>query len=82
MTKSTIIAHCLVNSNMSRTLEEAENRVRSVYADEFPSEQFQQWNTDFSESYAAEQIKMVGCASPINVKWFIQDLWTPPRPHD
>jgi hypothetical protein len=74
MRKSTIIAQCLVNSNMFRKIEDAEWRVQSVFEDEFPQQEFAQWNTEVNDASANQIIRNVGGASRINVKSFIEYL--------
>ena len=75
MRKSTIIAKCLVNSNMITRLDDAENRVLQVFIDEFPKENYSTWNVEVDDKYGESIIKNVGRASRINVKKFIEDLW-------
>jgi hypothetical protein len=74
MRKSTIIAHCLVNSNMISSITDAEHRVRTVFEDEFPNRDFARWNGDVDDAVATDIIRNVGRASRINVKNFIEDL--------
>jgi uncharacterized Ntn-hydrolase superfamily protein len=73
--KSTIIATCLVNSNMINRIDDAENRVYQVFIDEFPASNFAEWNQEINESVARQIIKNVGRTSRINVKLFIEELW-------
>lgn len=75
MKKSTIIATCLVNSNMINRIDDAENRVYQVFIDEFPASNFAEWNQEINESVARQIIKNVGRTSRINVKLFIEELW-------
>jgi hypothetical protein len=77
MKRSTVIATCLVNSNMIRRLEDAESRVHGVFLDEFPNADFNRWNRPLDEQTARNIIKNVGRASRINVRMFIQDLEVP-----
>lgn len=72
--KSTVIATCLVNSNMYNRIEDAENRVYQVFLDEFTDNNFAIWNQDLHDGIAEQIIKNVGRASRINVKRFIEDL--------
>lgn len=75
MRKSTIIATCLVNMEIGfRTVQEAEHRVQAVFNDEFPKENYDEWNSNIHDSSAQNLIKNVGKASQINVKQFIDDL--------
>lgn len=74
MKKSTIIAQCLVNSNMITRIEDAENRVFQVFVDEFPNENYNRWNQEVDNNYGEQIIKNVGRASRINVRRFIEDL--------
>src|ERR1700730_5868096 len=60
MTKSAIIATCLVNSNMISNLEDAENQVRAVFLEEFPNSHFYLWNGNVNDASAANIIKNVG----------------------
>jgi len=72
--KSTIIAQCLVNSKMFRSLEEAEHAVTVIFVDEFPDRNFSNWNLNIGTATATHIINSVGRASRINVKKFIEDL--------
>lgn len=74
MQRSTIIATCLFNSRMVSGVEDGEQIVRNVFADEFPTELFQDWNRDVDQSVADRIINTVGRASQINVASFIDDL--------
>ncbi len=75
MKKSTVIATCLVNSNMIQRVEDAEGAVRQVFLDEFPKATYSHWDREIDDSVAEHIIKTVGRASHINVKLFIEDLW-------
>jgi hypothetical protein len=76
MHKSTIIATCLVNMKIGfRTIQEAEVAVQNEFCNNFPNDSFDTWNSNVSDSYAQNAIKVVGKASEINVKKFIEDLW-------
>jgi hypothetical protein len=70
MKRSTVIATCLVNSNMIRRLEDAETQVQGVFIDEFPNADFNRWNRPIDEQTARTFIRNVGRAS----RMFIQDL--------
>jgi hypothetical protein len=74
MNKSTIIATCLVNSSMVRTLEDGESSIRRIFQDEFPSRDFAEWDANVDDTFAQNTIKTVGRASRINVRSFIEDL--------
>ena len=74
MRKNTVIAQCLVNSNMIGSLEQAEHALRSVFDEDFPDQDFALWNSDLNDTFAAQTIHNVGRASMINVKRFIEDL--------
>jgi hypothetical protein len=71
---STIIATCLVNSNMINRLADAERAVELVFYDEFPHENFAEWNREINEGVAGRIINKAGRASRINVRMFIDDL--------
>ena len=75
MRKSTVIAKCLVNSNIIGRLEDAERSVQQVFLNEFPNSDFFVWNQNINEKAADDIIRNVGLASRINVKKFIQELW-------
>jgi len=77
MTRSKIIATCLVNSSMISNMADAEVRVRSVFAEEFPKSDYDRWNRNIDEHAATQIIRRVGRASRINVKLFIEDLAMP-----
>lgn len=64
-----------VNSNMFNRIEDAENRVYQVSLDKFRDKNFAIWNQDLYDRHAEQIVKNVGCASRINVKSFIGDLW-------
>lgn len=74
MKRSTIIATCLLNSRMVNRLEDGEQAVRNVFQDEFPSDNFHDWNRDVEQSTADHAINTVGRASRINVAKFIDHL--------
>ena len=57
MNKSTVIATCLVNSSMIRTLEEAEATVRSIFIEERPMADFSKWNCDVNDKTAENSRK-------------------------
>ena len=75
MKKSSVIANCLVNSNIIKRIEDAENAVQRVFHDEFPNSSFLEWNHEVDDKHAENIIKNVGRASRINVRKFIEDLW-------
>ncbi|WP_166820024.1 hypothetical protein [Thalassoroseus pseudoceratinae] len=76
MKRSTIIATCLLNSSMVTRLEDGEWRVQQVFEDEFPNEDFRQWDREVSDATADQIVKTVGRAGRINVASFIDDLRT------
>jgi len=49
MRKSTVIARCLLNSNMMNSLEEAERAVRVIFDEEFPGRNFDDWNQNLND---------------------------------
>jgi hypothetical protein len=75
MRKSTVIAECLVNSKMIGSLDEAEHTVREIFRQEFPTQDFDNWNQNIDDAAAKNIIGTVGKASKINVRKFIEDLW-------
>jgi hypothetical protein len=75
MKRSTLIATCLVKSEMIARLEYAEQCVRQTFLSEFPNSSFSEWNHDINEGMAEDIIRRVGPTSRINVKKFIEDLW-------
>ena len=75
MLKCSVIAQCLVNSDMIKSLEEAEHVVRAVFDQEFPDRDFVEWNQNIDDTASANIIKACGRASRINAKKFIEDLW-------
>lgn len=74
MKRSVIIATCLLNSGIVPRLEDGEQAVRTVFQDEYPGEQFPDWDREVDQSAAAHVITTVGRASRINVAKFIEDL--------
>lgn len=74
MRKSTIIATCLINSGMLDELVAAETSVANIFAEQFPSENLSQWNTEIPDNVAQHIISSVGRAKRINVGKFISDL--------
>ena len=54
-------------------IDDAEQRVRAVFADEFPNANFLDWNRDVFERTAEDYIR-VGRASCINVRLMIEEL--------
>ena len=75
MKRSTLIATCLVKSNMIARLEYAEQCVQQTFLSEFPNANFAEWNHEINEITAESIIRRVGPTSRINVKKFIEDLW-------
>lgn len=75
MKRSTLIATCLVKSEMIARLEFAEFCVQQTFLSEFPDSNFSEWNHDINERTAEDIIRKVGPTSRINVKKFIEDLW-------
>jgi hypothetical protein len=75
MKRSTLIATCLVKSDMIARLEYAEQCVQQTFLSEFPNSNFSEWNHDINEETAEDIIRRVSRASRINVKKFIEDLW-------
>jgi hypothetical protein len=63
--KSTLIASCLVNSNLVGRLEDAEFAVVRLAAAEFPDERFADWNTEIDDHVARQIIHSARNASPI-----------------
>ena len=59
---------------MVRELEDAELAVLKVFNDEFPDEEFHEWNQDIGDDAAEHIIATVGRAATINVRMFIEDL--------
>ncbi|MGB6872730.1 MAG: hypothetical protein WBE46_01070 [Dehalococcoidia bacterium] len=60
---------------MIASLEEAEHAVREIFHQEFPTQDFDNWNQNIDDATAENIISTVGKASRINVKRFIEDLW-------
>jgi hypothetical protein len=75
MRKARIIATCLVNSNMMRSLEEAERAVVGIFSTEFRSSGYWDWNSEVNDDIASNIVTSVGQASSINVVRFIEQLW-------
>lgn len=76
MKKCETIANCLVNSGFCKEIETAELSVRKIFESEFPEENFAKWNSSLSHAASQGIINGVGRASRINVRKFIQDLWS------
>ncbi len=79
MKRSTLIAQCLVKSNMIARIEFAEQCVRQTFLSEFPDANYAEWNHEVNRILAENIIRRVGPASRINVKKFIEDLWHVPN---
>ena len=79
MSKSTLIATCLVNSSMIAGLPEGERALRVVFAETFPDDDFDVWNERVDATTATTIIGAVGRAMRIHVDRFIADLWQAPR---
>ena len=75
MRRSTIIAKCLLNSNMYTRLEDAESRVNQVFEKCFPGQDFLAWNLNVDDHDAENVIQTVGKAVSISVDLLILDLW-------
>ena len=74
MRKTTIIATCLVNSNMFRLISDAEFAVKKIFFEDFQESTFEEWNSCIDDRVAENIINAVGRASMINVHRFIDDL--------
>lgn len=72
--KSTVIAKCLVNSDMIASFQEADNAVQRIFDEEFPDQEFADWNTNVNEDYGAQIVNNVGRAMTIDVRRFIEGL--------
>jgi hypothetical protein len=75
MRKSTLIGRCLLNSGMVTLLTDGEDAVRNTFTEEFPNDDFLQWDSDVEASVADHMIAAVGRAMTINVRKLILDLW-------
>jgi hypothetical protein len=78
MKRSTVIATCLVNSNMVTRIDDAERSVHQIFLDEHPGKRFDDWNGELEDAVARRIIRTVGRASTINVAKFITDLAAEP----
>ena len=75
MQRSTLIATCLVNSNMYTRLEDAESRVNEVFQKSFPDQDFLAWNVNVDDHAAEDVIRTIGKAGSISVDLLILDVW-------
>jgi hypothetical protein len=57
MRKSTIIAHCLVNSRAYSTVADAEAGVRTAFREAYPEQSCADWNDDVDADTAADLIR-------------------------
>lgn len=60
---------------MIKTIEDAEQAVKTIFDQEFPNKKYNEWNLNMNDATARHIINSVGKASRINVKNFIEDLW-------
>ena len=74
MKNSTVIATCLLNSRTVTRLEDGELLVQEVFEREFPTEDFNQWNSEINDNTAKNLIQNVEQVIGINVKQLIDDL--------
>ena len=74
MKKCSVIARCLVNSDMIGRMEDAERAVANVFFGEFPHANFHLWNREIDDDTAEHIVNTVGRAVTINVRMFIEDL--------
>ena len=74
MKKCSVIARCLVNSDLTSGMEYAEREVANVFFDEFPHANFDLWNREIEDDAAEQIVNSVGRATRINVRMFIEDL--------
>ena len=74
MKKATVIATCLVTSDIVRRIEDAEHLVRCQFEELRPKSDFAAWNVNVDDSVAKNIIETVGRASRINIERFIEDL--------
>ena len=60
---------------MTMQLEEVEGTVQQVFIEEFPKADLAQWNQEMDDEAADNIISTVDCASRINIRLFIEDIW-------
>ncbi len=78
MRKSLVIATCLANAGMQETAIECEFAIKEVFHVDFPSHDYNSWNTNIEDEHAANLIKAMGRASTIRIDKCIADLWERP----
>ena len=74
--KSTVIALCLINGRIIYRMEDAQEVIRRIFADEFPGESYDVWNGEVSEVAAQELIRSVEARGyRLDVETLIRELW-------
>lgn len=74
MYKSTVIAQCLLNSSIVKSLQMGEKVVQEVFAVHFDGQNFSKWNTQITDKFGQSIIQGAGRSMRINVKLFISHL--------
>lgn len=74
MYKSTVIAQCLLNSSIVKSLQMGEKVVQEVFAENFDGQNFSKWNTQITDKSGQLIIQGAGRSMRINVKLFISSL--------
>lgn len=74
MYKSTVIAQCLLNSSIVKSLQMGEKVVQEVFAEYFDGQNFSKWNTQITDKSGQLIIQGAGRSMRINVKLFISNL--------
>jgi hypothetical protein len=77
-----LIATCLANSAMVAHIQDGEHAVRTIFAENFPHDRFDAWNTIVDAATASAIIGNVGRAMRIHVDRFIEELWHTPQHGD
>jgi hypothetical protein len=74
MKKSETIARVMVNSNVVKSVIDADLKVRKVFEVEFPDSNFAVWNKSLHPETANAIIKTIGIHSNLDVKKLIEAL--------
>ena len=75
MKKSDLIARQLVSSKTIQRMDDAQGRVRRVFLEEFPSNDFGAWNAEIDELRATQIADTIGKTAMVNVRRMIELLW-------
>jgi hypothetical protein len=75
MTKSELLAKCLVDSKRVQGIDYAQFRVRRTFQENFPREDFSEWDSEIDDPKAEQIALVISQARSIKLKRIIELLW-------